>query len=1220
MNFGTRTFTYRTLNSAAQEFNVAGTATLTPTQLAAGTVTSDAFTVTPRGEGGITAEFRGRAGGLWQAISGVFATNTDSGLQYAGGFVAYLHDRATAVNAAAGIGRIDGIRLESGDRAAFDHALFAANNVTALINAENDLPTRSAGILSSITPDLSGATPAAQGAAAGHALKLTRNFNFDSRSVSADIYFDRGRAARLLVLHGASNSPVVSAIVAGGSAFSGTLSGAYTYVGAYLYAAKATAHDTTTGNFELTASFAGGRVSAFSLSGTTPAGANASSLVFTPAGTTATISGARFSATGGFFKKGSGTAGSGDQSVILHGIFSGAGGQAISGVFATTSGATAHLGGFVGGGKSDVETVLDPVSGRASGIGVLAGRNLGSGADGVAFAGEDYAALVAGTTAANDTARGNAFLAGLSPSGFGAVRALSFGGGFTHYTEGRANTRTGGAYNSGGSFPATEWTNQGGQARLVLFDGSGVTGAGVRGSFLAAGGASRPASGVLVGGFTWSGAVVLGRAGSLNAGIETGRFQLRYDFAGAGAGTLEGLFNDLPGNSSGTATRTTLTVGVLIDAASGAISSPTGRVFSLSPSGGSTFGGDLTGYVSGAAAQGISGVFATNGASGTQYVGGFVGGAPVLARVLANPANGLRIGTAREGVGGTSGAGRGSLFLDASDAAFDTHTSALNTVSNTARGNALLLNLRDTLIGGTPVPDTVITKYTLSSGNKITYGTSEATSGVVFGDSGLGLRLVAADGFIAVGGTLLTAAITGRFEYAGAFVSSAGGSFAGEIRDGKFDLVAELSGADSTHYFTLDAQTVNAGGTVTSQLDVTQANGGTINATTGVFSATAASFIEGAGSTGGIPALVHGRILSAGAGVAGLFTTTQAGTVYAGGFAGAVLNLAEAYTTTPGYSAESSAGFIESNRIAIAGEQVGATFLFAHNATGLVSEANSTTTATRDGAFLAKAGAATGFTNGAVTDLTNGFSSTSVTGPTYDGDGAGTGNAARAIPLTVITDRFGIARFAHVSSAGQSGSAHGSFVIAGGAELTGTRTGAYQWTGHLSYGEVIAFTSVTTVATSISTQDINAASPTLTFTIPSSANAVGLTGTLSLDKATGVLTNGTNGGASTLRFQTADLAPSKGAAVFAGRLHGPGGISLAGVFASTGTQIDEQELGRRGDRERRVRQADAPCGRPVQRTADHRHPDHRQRRLCAGESLGSAGGLCGCARGLRHPV
>ena len=209
-----------------------------------------------------------------------------------------------------------------------------------------------------------------------------------------------------------------------------------------------------------------------------------------------------------------------------------------------------------------------------------------------------------------------------------------------------------------------------------------------------------------------------------------------------------------------------------------------------------------------------------------------------------------------------------------------------------ARGNALLSNLHATLADGALLPDTGITKYTLSQDKKITYGTSEVTSGVVFGNSEIGLRLVAFDVFIAVGGTLLTDAISGSFEYSGAFVSArrssgeSGESNESAFLEGTFNLVANLAGASDTHYFTLDAQTANAGGTVTTQLDVIQANGGTINATTGAFSATEASFIEGAGDTGGIPALVHGHILSAGAGVAGLFTTTQAGTLYAGGFVG----------------------------------------------------------------------------------------------------------------------------------------------------------------------------------------------------------------------------------------------------------------------------------------------------------------------------------------------
>ena len=897
VNFGTRAFTYRTLNSAAQAVSVAGTATLTTAQLAAGTVTSAAFTVTPRGASAITAEFRGRAGGLWQAISGVFATNTDSGTQYAGGFVAYLHDRATALNATAGIGRIDGINLESGDDGVVAHALFAASDVAALIDPENDLPTRGKGLLSSIKPDLSGLTPVAQGAAAGHTLKLSdRSFSFDSQSVNADIYFDRDRTARLLVLHGADNSPVVSAIVAGGSAFSGTLSGAYTYVGAYLYAEKATAHDTATGSFALVANFAGGSLGAFSLVGTTPAGADESSLVFAHPGASATISGARFSATGGFFKKGSGTADSEDLPVILHGIFSGAGAQAISGVFATNgTGGTQYVGGFVGGGRSDVATWLEPVSGRASGLGVLAQRNLGSGTNGIVVAGDDYAALIAGTAAASDTARDNAFLAGLSPSGFGAAQAVVFADGITTHLEARANTRTGGAHNSGGAFPVTEWTNQGGQTRLLLFDGSGVTGTGARGSFLAAGGAVPPATGVLTGGFTWSGALVLGEADALHGTPEIGRFTLRYDFAGSDTvkGSLEGAFADIPGNG-GTTTPATIDVDVLIYAASGTITNSSDGTFELVTGGDTnvTFDGVLAGFASGAAAQGISGVFATNGTSGAQYVGGFVGGAPVLARVLADPANGLRIGTAREGVAGTPAAGRGSLFLGVDAIAFNTHANALNTVSDVARGNALLSNLHATLADGAPVPDTGITKYTLSQDKKITYGTSEVTSGVVFGNSEIGLRLVAFEVFIAVGGTLLTEAISGSFEYSGAFVSArrssgeSGESNESAFLEGTFNLVANLAGASDTHYFTLDAQTANAGGTVTTQLNVTQANGATINATTGAFSATEASFIEGAGDTGGIPALVHGHILSAGSGVAGLFTTTQAGTLYAGGFVG----------------------------------------------------------------------------------------------------------------------------------------------------------------------------------------------------------------------------------------------------------------------------------------------------------------------------------------------
>ena len=228
-------------------------------------------------------------------------------------------------------------------------------------------------------------------------------------------------------------------------------------------------------------------------------------------------------------------------------------GQGVAGLFTTTRTGTVYAGGFVGDVRG-VATALDPVSGRKSGIGTLGDRNLGSGtANGIAVVGDEYALLVADASAASKTTRNNAFLAGLSPTGFGATQAVVFADGITTHLESRANTRTGGGYNSGGNnFPATEWTNFGGQARLVLFDGSGVTGSGARGSFLAAGGVARPAGTVLSGGFTWAGALVLGEADDLDGTPEIGRFTLRYDFASSDAvkGSLEGAFADIPGNGA----------------------------------------------------------------------------------------------------------------------------------------------------------------------------------------------------------------------------------------------------------------------------------------------------------------------------------------------------------------------------------------------------------------------------------------------------------------------------------------------------------------------------------------------------------------------------------------------------------------------------------------------------------------------------------------------
>ena len=901
----------------AQTTNAGGTVTsqLDVTRANGGTInaTTGAFSSTlasfiegAASTGGIPALVHGRILSGGEGVAGLFTT-TQAGSVYAGGFVGGAPQVASDLYVGSGT---TGNSIGQANRSVFSRTAHDAGRILFL--GDNSYAARRDGL--NVASDTA------------RNLELLSNIqSFSSNFSSHETFFrfrttgtrDKSTVWQVRAVGQGSSQTTRSArlfafndlFVVGGRALSGTLAGTYRYEGVFVSALSATLGTVREGTFTLSANFDD---SSFTFTATTNgAVSNLSTVIARVSSTTQTsrlavTTGGTVNASTGVLRateaaytEGTGTDKTADAR--LDGRVLDVGGAAVAGLFTTISGTATYVGGFVGGFKSDVVTAFHPYSYRlngrvvrASGLGTLAERNLGSGtANGIAVTGADYAALVAGTAAAKDTTRNNAFLAGLRPTGFAATQAVVFADGITTHLEGRANTRTGGGYNSGGNFPATEWTNFGGQARIVLFDGSGVTGSGARGSFLVAGGASRPASTVLSGGFTWAGALVLGEADGLDGTPEIGRFTLRYNFSSSHAvkGSLEGVFADVPGNGD-TTTPATIKVDVSITAASGRITNSSARQRPFALVAGATFDGVLAGYVSGAAAQGISGVFATSrvfapsAASGTLYAGGFVGGAPILAQSLANLANGLRIGTAREDVSGTSGGGRGSLFLSSSAATFNTHANALNVTSDTARGDALLTNLRDALTGGAPVPDTGISKYTLSSSNKITYGSNEATSGVVFGDSSIGLQLVAVDGFIAAGGTLLTETISGTFRYSGAFVSAASSSLGSALREGTFDLVADLSGAASTHYFTLDAQTVNASGTVTSQLDVTQANGGTINATTGAFSSTAASFIEGAGSIGGIQALVHGRILSGGEGVAGLFTTTQAGTVYAGGFVG----------------------------------------------------------------------------------------------------------------------------------------------------------------------------------------------------------------------------------------------------------------------------------------------------------------------------------------------
>ena len=835
----------------------------------------------------------------------------------------------------------------------------------------------------------------------------------------------------------------------------------------------------------------------------------------------------------------------------VRGQLFGTAGQAIAGFWYGDGAGAGRSGGFVGGGKSDVERIVEP-SGTRGGLGVLAERSLGAGTvNGIAVVGDSYSALIAGTDVSNDATRGEAFLANIAPTGFDAYGDVSFNAGITNHTEGAAQTATGGtqSFGSGGdTLGATVWRNIGGQARLYYLDGRSLSDSG---SAFVAGGTALPAA-ALTGAFTWVGALVLAQSHAIHFASQIGRFKLTHDFSTDDNATLEGQFLNLPGKT-GTATATALTATLSIDATTGAIRKPaSGGAFSLAPAGGTAFDGDIAGYVRGDTGQGVSGVFATSGTTGQQYSGGFVGGGPRLATDLESGADRLVIGQASRAVFGSDQNAGAVLFLDDTQAGYEARREALNASSDTARANALLSNLNATAATlGTPADLDGIRKYTLSATNKITYGASEATSGVVYegADGGTAVsRLFALDGFLAAGGTSLTTGITGVFQYEGVFVSAAQASLAGPLREGRFTLTATLTGATNTHNFTFEAETstTSAGTrTVTSQLDVTAADATTISASTGVFSSTAGTYIEGSGSTGGVAAAVHGRIVGdGGRGVAGLFTTTAGSAVYAGGFVGSADDVASRYETTPDFDgdgpANSAAGFASSLRLRVPGAlSTGPTYLFAGANLGhLLAEVNSTTTATRTGAFLSKIGAESGITASAGTPVAG------LPILTGTASGATFGSPGTPVPIDTASDWLGLARYAHAKNTGRTGTDSAPVLFVGGDALTLTNdaplSGNYTWLGRVIYGEVTDLNTANLNTTTI-TADFDLPTPVLTLTRP--ASNTGPAGTLSVNVDTGVLSN--------LALEHYQTAGTGLAAVFAGRLHGADAGALAGIFATT---------------------------------------------------------------------
>ena len=338
------------------------------------------------------------------AVSGLFVTTNTGDDRYAGGFVGGAPQIVFSTHAFTGTGEEGGfgeafvtLNAETTD----SRLVFVSNDLDALraeANVASD-SARAASVLDAIVTTTGSPTTTTTLGVTG---SDGGSYTYKSGTAGLDRYVAGANDVTLFVVDGSAQSGE-SVIAHLAKPHMGTFSnGAYTWQGVQLSAARAELHDTTSGAFQITATFSNAATANFTY---TTIGASRP-FTLSGDGTITKSTGALAATTLIFDADGSGTASSA-QTTRLQGVFGGANGESLVGLFATTSGATGYAGGFVGGGKSDVVTALGPVTGRKSGLGALAARNLGSGtANGIAVVGDDYAALVAGTTAASNTLRG----------------------------------------------------------------------------------------------------------------------------------------------------------------------------------------------------------------------------------------------------------------------------------------------------------------------------------------------------------------------------------------------------------------------------------------------------------------------------------------------------------------------------------------------------------------------------------------------------------------------------------------------------------------------------------------------------------------------------------------------------------------------------------------------------------------------------------------------
>ena len=1064
---GRSTFTYAT-DPGQTGAVVKGSGIVTQSD---GTILSDdgQFSAGVAGEPETQAKLRGRFTGAWRGVSGVFSTTTsttetDPGHTYAGGFIAHSPEIATLAtgsdfNASTGI--ISASNVQVGDLPNVRHAFLLTSNAKAIADVANAPATSTTSLVRSITPAFGTAAPTPDVIAGtttpggyGTLVRPDVNFTYGGQSVSASVFYDRSLTANLVVLHGASNTPTISAIAAAGVDFSGQLTGDYKFTGGYYWAPRATPHDIKKGTFTLTASFnAAGAVSSFKLDASTNTSVGQTSLVFQPT-TTVTLESGSFKAVGGRFRAGAGTY----LETDLHGVFAGADGAAVSGVFVTkglSTAATQYAGAIVGtgGGTSSLAGELF----RSNEYGVDGGV---AGATPLTAIAGDISTAVGDYDHASNNTRNAAFIAGLVPTYTGDTTRT-----------GDVNRRTGTQRHGGHDYPVVRYTVRGNQAKLLVVDGSGATGTDPFGSAIIATGRPFTASG-LTGTSSFDGVLVAGDANSMHD-VATNTITLALDFTNssfsvstASRGGADGTANALHGLALS---------GGSINLATGALSAST---LSFTPAGspdaltGSLIGQLHSGAESSDNSLAVSGVFRTSNQNADKYAGGILAISPRNANRLA------KFGTATTAAG--VGAGLWGLVYtreQADHAHFvveniDSHINDANSVSQATRSTALFAVYADSF-AATPANTTRVGagpngQYAGNAVNRITgslahedltgvaqlYQSDTDISVAASGTTNLPVvRLVFAQAIdatapatgrvpsnIVASGLNREGTLSGTHTWEGVFVASktTDGDYARPTsanENGTFMITANISNG-TFDFLTRDDEGGNLSG-----------RGGTIDPAEGTLSMTsvssALSFTPAQAGSSQITRVslygrVYGDVRGNGAtgpsGVAGVFVTNETGTAtatdYVGGFLGTGPVIANSDTR---FTLGGTAGLARAT-LSLDGQPKGSALVIGHDIARVVVDANSSSDATRSAALLRS--------------LTIDYDSRRLDNEPIQ--------ERRVGHLTVGGERVDLVRYGNDTRVAKilvTGSATGgpdanTAIIAGGAAFTGpVPTGKYRYTG-----------------------------------------------------------------------------------------------------------------------------------------------------------------------------